>query len=77
MKIKDMKEKDNRTYWGFHVGLEGKEENWESFIGLCLEQLTGYTVVLFNEMEKTKGEAGFRRKTEVLIVCVKEMSNTQ
>lgn len=46
-------EKDNRTYWGFQAGLEGKEENWESFLGLFLEQLTGYIVVPFNEAEKT------------------------
>lgn len=57
MKLKDTRdmlwEKDNRTYWGFQVGLEGKEENWESFLSLCLEQLTGYIVVAFNEVEKT------------------------
>lgn len=47
-----------------------KKERIESFLGFCLEQLTGYIVLISNEIPKTEGRAGLGRKPKVLIVHV-------
>lgn len=47
--------------------MEEKEKNWESFLGLCLEQPTGYIVLILNEMPKTEGKTGLGRKPKVLV----------